>query len=144
MLRAHGPRGRVALQARLDEEERAAGGGAQDARRGAREDVDAEGLDGLVAVDRRRQGPAQRLVEAQPAPVQQDLVDVGGADAAVDAEALVAHDHRDAVEGAFVEFGLVAFVLELALELHAGEKVSVSVWLRNGLGKRGEEGPTGS
>lgn len=60
-----------------------------------------------------------RLVEPQPTPIQQDLVHVRTPQAAVDApQPLVPQDHRHAVEGALVVMWLVAFRLELALQLH--------------------------
>lgn len=125
VLCAHGQRGRIALQPRLDEEERAAGHGAHEARRRAREDVDAEGLHGCVAIDQGCERASHGLVEAQTAAVQQDLVDVGCADTAVDApDSLVADDHRDAVDGPPVELWLVSFVLEFSLQLHARGRVS--------------------
>src|SRR5690606_10454014 len=93
VLGADGPEGRVALQAGLDEEEGAPRGGADHARRGAAEHVDAHALDGGVAEDEAGEGLAHGLVEAEAAPVEDHLVDVGGAEAAVDAaHALVADD----------------------------------------------------
>lgn len=66
-------------------------------------------------------GGSEGFVEAEAAAVEDHLVDVGGAYAAVDARhAFVADDYGYAVEGAAVDAGLVGFVLEFALELHAG------------------------
>lgn len=63
---------------------------------------------------------AHGLVEAKTAAVEEDLVDVGGADATVDAtDTLVAHNDAHAVNRAAVVVRLVALVLELALQLHA-------------------------
>ncbi len=120
VLCADGQERRVALQARLDEEKGAAGGGAHDARPGAAEHVDAQALRLAVLEDERRQPVAHGLVEAQTAAVQQHLVDVGAADAAVDATyPLVPDDDRHAVQGPAVVVRLVALGLELALQLHA-------------------------
>ena len=63
---------------------------------------------------------AHRFVKPQPAPVQQNLVDVRASDAPVDAAyPLVAHDYRYAVNGAPVEVRRGGGGLQLALELHA-------------------------
>lgn len=116
VLGADGPDGREALQPGLDEEEGASGGGADDAGRGAAEDVDGEVLGVFVVEEEARQALAHGLVEAQAAAVEQDLVDVGGAEAAVDAaDALVLDDDADAVDRAAVVLGLGAFGLQLAL-----------------------------
>ena len=121
VLGADGQEGGVALQAGLDEEEGAPGGGADDAGRGAAEHVDAEVLGGAVLEQDRGQPVPHRLVEPQPTPVQQDLVHIGTPQAAIDApQALVPQDHGHAVEGALVVVWLVAFGLELALKLHPG------------------------
>lgn len=134
VLGADGQERAVALQPRLDEEEGAARGGADDARGGAAEHVDAEVLLGAVAQQQGGEAVAHGLVEAEAAAVEEDLVDVRAPDAAVDAlEALVPHDDADAVEGAPVVVRLVAFGLELALELHSisqrGFRVSPSGFL---------------
>lgn len=119
VLGADGQEGGVALEAGLDEEERAAGGGADDARRRAAEHVDGQVLLGAVLQQQRREPLAHRLVEPQPAPVQQDLVYVRAPQAPVDApQPLVPYDDADAVERAPVVVWLVTFRLELALELH--------------------------
>lgn len=129
MLRPDGRKGRVALQACLDEEEGRAHGGADDARGGAAEHVDAHALHLGVAEDEVREGPTHGLVEAEAAAVEEDLVEVGRAEAAVNAaEALVADDDGDAVDGAPVVVRLVALALEFALELHSAGGMSVSVW----------------
>lgn len=126
VLRAHGPERREALQARLDEEEGAAGTRADDARGGAAEHVDAQVLGGAVPEEQGGEAVAHGLVEAQAAAVEEDLVDVGGAEAAVDgADALVPHDDADAVEGPAVVVRLMALVLEFALQLHADRGVSL-------------------
>lgn len=120
VLGADGEEGREALEAGLDEEEGAAGGGANDAGRGAAQHVDAEALDLFVAKDEFRQGGAHGLVEAETAAVEEDLVNVGGAETAVNAaEALVLDDDGDAVEGTAVKVGVVSLALELALQLHS-------------------------
>lgn len=120
VLGADGPEGGIALQARLGQEKGAAGGGADDARPRAAKHVDAQALRLVVVKERARQRAAHGLVEAQPAAVEQDLVDVGAPQPAVDAaDALVAHDDGHAVDRAAVVVWLVALVLELALELHA-------------------------
>lgn len=120
MLGADGQEGAVALQSSLDEEEGAAGGGADDAAGGAAEHVDAEVLLLAVAQEQGGQAVAHGLVEAEAAAVEQDLVDVGAADAAVYApEPLVPHDDADAVEGPAVVVRLVALGLQLALQLHS-------------------------
>jgi len=79
VLRAYGQERGVTLQSRLDEEERGADGGAQDARRRAGEDIDGEVLLGGVVVEEGCYGGADGLVEAQAAPVEHDLVAVRGA-----------------------------------------------------------------
>lgn len=68
---------------------------------------------------------AHGLIEAQTAAVEEDLVNVGGTETAVDgADSLVADDDADAVDGSSVVVRLVAFVLELALQLHAARRKS--------------------
>ena len=137
VLGADGAEGAEALQARLDEEEGRAGGGADDARRGAAEHVDAEVLALRVAQQQRGQAGAHGLVEAQAAAVEQDLVDVGAADAAVEAaHALVAHNDGYAVEGAAVVVRLVALGLQLALQLHADLDRLEGVRGRHGTARR--------
>lgn len=64
VLRAHGPGRREALQPGLDEEKGAPRGGAQHARRGSAEDVDAEILRLFVLEHQLGQRLAHRLVEA--------------------------------------------------------------------------------
>jgi hypothetical protein len=119
VLRARRRKGTEALEARLDEEERTSGRGAQDARGGAAEDVDSEALLGRVAEQETGGVGAQRLVEAQPAAVENHLVDVGRAEAAIDGgRALVADNDGHAVEGASIHAPYLTG-LELALELHA-------------------------
>lgn len=118
VLRADRPDGGIALQPRLDQEKGTSGRGAEDARGGAAEDVDGEVLPGLVAQKQAGGGLAHGLVEAEAAAVEQDLVDVGGAEAAVDAaDAFVLDDDADAVDGAAVVLRLGALCLELALQL---------------------------
>lgn len=120
VLRADGEQRREALEARLDEEEGAARGRADDAGAGAAEHVDAQALLAAVLVDQGGQAVPHGLVEAQAAAVEQDLVDVGAAETPVDAaQSLVLYDDLDAVEGALVMPNLVAFRLELTLELHS-------------------------
>lgn len=122
VLRPDGRKGREALQACLDEEEGRAHGSADDARGGAAEHVDTHALNLGVAKDEVRDGPAHGLVEAEAAAVEEDLVDVGRAEAAVDAaEPLVADDDGDAVEGAPIVVRLVGLGLEFALELHSAD-----------------------
>lgn len=123
VLGADGPGGRVALQARLDEEEGAPRGGAEDAGGSAAQHVDGHVLGMLVVEEQGSQALAHGLIEAQPTAVEQDLVDVGGAQAAVDtAQALVPDDDADAVQGPAVVVRLVTLGLELALELHAAAR----------------------
>lgn len=118
VLRAHGPHGREALQPRLDEEEGTASSRTEDSGRGAGEDVDAQVLRVLVLEEQRGQRLSYRVVEAQAAAVEQHLVDVGGAEPAVDAlDALVLDDDADAVDGAAIVLRLRAFGLQLALQL---------------------------
>lgn len=120
MLRPHGPDGRIALQAGLYEEEGASRSGADDAGRGAAEDVDGEVLGVFVGQEEARHALAHGLVEPQAAAVEQDLVDVGGSQSAVDAaDAFVLDDDADAVDRAAVVLGLGALCLQLALELLA-------------------------
>lgn len=127
VLGADGQEGREALQAGLDEEEGAAHGGADDAGAGAAEHVDAQVLRLAVLEDEGGEAVAHGLVEAEAAAVEEDLVDVGAADAAVDAlEALVLDDDAHALERSAVLVRLVALVLELALELHAVRRMAVS------------------
>lgn len=64
VLRPDGQERRVRLQARLDQEERRPRTCAQDAGRGAREDVDAQRLHVGVAEDGCRGAFAERFVEA--------------------------------------------------------------------------------
>lgn len=62
---------------------------------------------------------SHRFVEAQPAPVQQDLIDVCATQPPIyAANAFVPNDDADAVEGTSIVVRLVAFRLELALQLH--------------------------
>lgn len=62
---------------------------------------------------------SHRFVEAQPAPVQQDLIHVCATQPPIyAANAFIPHDDADAVEGTSVVVWLVAFRLELALQLH--------------------------
>lgn len=110
----------VALQPGLDEEEGRSGRGADDARRGSTEHVDGEGLGGLVLEEETCHGLPHGVVEAQTATVEEDLVDIGATDTAVDApEALIAHNHANALYGVTVVFRLAALVLKLSLQLHS-------------------------
>lgn len=119
----------VALETGLDEEEGAAGSGADDARRGTAQHVDAEVLGLAVLEEESREAMAHGLVEAETTAIEEDLVDVGGADAAVDAtDTLVAHNDAHAVNRAAVVVRLVALVLELALQLHATKGRSQVSW----------------
>lgn len=125
VLGTDGERGREALEARLDEEEGGAGGGTNDAGAGAAKHVDGQRLDRVGAVEGARDAAAHGLVEAQAAPVEHHLVDVGAAETAVDgAHALVAQDDAHAVQRAAVVQRLVALELQLALQLHAVHAVS--------------------
>lgn len=100
MLRAHWQKGRIALQSRLDEEEGRTRSGANDTRRGTTEHVDGEVLGFAVLEKNLGESFAHGFVEAEAAAVEEDLVDVGAADTAVDAaDALVADDDADAVDG---------------------------------------------
>ena len=120
VLGAGGEEGREGLQARLYEEEGRAGGGAEDTRGSAREDVDAKGLDGGVLVDGGGDGLAQGLVEAEAAAIERHLVDIGAIEAAQQAAgALILEDDADTVEDAAVDADGVLFGLELALQLQA-------------------------
>jgi hypothetical protein len=101
VLGADGAERRVALQARLDEEKGAAGGGANHARGGAAEHVDEEVLGFFILQEQASQGFAHGVVEAETAAIEEDLVDVGGAETAVYApKTFVAHDDTDAMDGA--------------------------------------------
>ena len=64
------------MQPGFDEKEGGAGGGAEDTRGGAAEDVNGEGLDCGRGVEERREGCAQGFVEAETAAVEGHLVDV--------------------------------------------------------------------
>ena len=150
VLRPDRPERRVALQPRLDQEERTAGRSTDDARPRAAKHVDAQALLLFVLEYDAGQGAPHGLVESQPAPVQQDLVDVGASQPPVDAaQPLVAHNDRHAVDGAPVVVWLVALVLELALELHANLDGLEGVCGRHGAacgdaaGEEGAEGKSG-
>lgn len=124
MLRADGNVLAKALQSCLDQEEGAAGGGANDARRGAAKHVDAKVLFRGVLEDDGGEGLPHGLVEAETAAVEQDLVDVGAADTTVDApETLVAHNHGDGLDGPPVVVRLVALGLKLTLQLHSVQRI---------------------
>ena len=103
VLGADGSKGRVALQPCLYEEEGAARSSAHDARRGAGEDIDAQILRVGVLEEHGGHPAAQRLVQTQTAAVEEDLVDVGAAQATVDApNPFAPHDDADAVDGATI------------------------------------------
>ncbi len=98
VLGAYRQERRKALEPGLHEEKGATRGGADDAGGGAAEHVDTQVLLGAVAQEQGGEPVAHGLVEAEAAPVQQHLVDVGAPDAAVDAaQPLVPHDYADAV-----------------------------------------------
>lgn len=119
VLGANGEKRRKALEASLDEEEGRAGRGANDTRGGTAKHVDTEILGGAIAQKQRGESLAHGVVESEAAAIEQDLVDVCATDTAVDAsQALVLDDDADAMDGAPIVVRLVAFVLQLALELH--------------------------
>lgn len=112
MLCADWPKRRVALEARLDEKERAAGGGAKHARGGTAGHVDGKVLGVFVLEEQLAHALAHGVVEAQSAPVEQDLVDVGATQAAIySSNALVSHDDTDAMDRPFVVVRLSALLL---------------------------------
>lgn len=120
MLRPDGEERRETLQPRLDEEERATGGGAQDARGCAAEHVDSQALCIRVLEQERREGPPHGFVEAQPAAVEEDLVYGRASYPPIQAaHALVPEDDGDAVDRTPIVVWLVALELQLALQLHA-------------------------
>jgi len=83
VLGTDGKERRVALQPRLDQKEGTAGGGANDTGRCATEHVDGQRL-GLDIVEYEfRQRLAHRLVKAETAAVEENLVNVGRAQAPI-------------------------------------------------------------
>lgn len=118
VLGADRPNGRIALQTGLDQEKGTASSCADDTRRGTAEDIDGQVLRFLVAEEQVRHGLSHGLIEAKPASVEQDLVDVGGAKTAVYApDAFILDDDADAVDRAPVVLRLGALGLQLALQL---------------------------
>ena len=65
------------------------------------------------------------LVESESTAVEDHLVDVGGADSAIDTpDSFVAYDHRNAMKRSFVHSWLKPFFLKFALQLHTVHDMS--------------------
>lgn len=118
VLGSDGEERRERLQACLDKEEGRPGCSSEDTRGCSGEDVDAQRLDVAVLEDGLCDAFPEWFVEAQPAAIQQDLVNVGRPDAAEESiETLVLCDDRDTMEHAAILADCDFFGLELALKL---------------------------
>lgn len=125
VLGTNRPEGREALQTGLDQEKWAASRGADYARSSTAEHVNSQILGLSVLEEEACERIAHGVVEAETAAIEEDLVDVGGADTAVDiAETFVAYDDAHAVDRSSVMVRLVALVLKLALQLHTARRTT--------------------
>lgn len=125
VLGTNRPEGREALQTGLDQEKWAASRGADYARSSTAEHVNSQILGLSVLEEEACERIAHGVVEAETAAIEENLVDVGGADTAVDiAEAFIAYDDAHAVDRSSVMVRLVALILKLALQLHTDRRTT--------------------
>lgn len=120
VLSTNRPEFREALKTGLHKEEWTASRGTDNSRSCTAEHVDAQILGISVFEDEFRERITHGVIEAQTTAIEEDLVDVGSADTAVDfTNTLVAYNDAHAMDRSSVVVRLVALVLKFALQLHA-------------------------
>lgn len=79
----------------------------------------------VVLVDQSGKSLAHRFVKAKPASIEENLVNVGGANATIySAHSLVSDYDRYAMDGTAIKVWLVTFSLKLSLQLHPTQRRS--------------------
>jgi hypothetical protein len=120
VLSTNRPEFREALKTGLYKEEWTASRGTDNSGSCTAEHVDAQILSISIFEEEFGERITHGIIEAQTAAIEEDLIDIGSADTAVNfPKSFVAYNNAHAVDRSSVVVRLVALILKFALQLHA-------------------------